>query len=486
MSGNRPGWAMFGAGHLFGGGRGIRSFLAVLIVAYSAIVGVPSGGAIPNHTVAAVKLSATALVMAGTNQILSIPPNTSAFITSYINHTYTDFIAPSGLCIGGSPGCALVAVYTPEQFRPFTGFTDMTLDESVAVGRANLDNCIRGIACTVTPPPYTDTDLTAVTDTSYLVFGESQSANISTYEKAYLIAHPPVGTAVSFDLVSNPNRPNGGLLERFVGAFIPFIGITFNGATPTNSPTTAPLTTVDVARQYDGWADFPTNPLNVLAVLNSILGAGFYHSAYRDIDAPAQLQGYFQDTTYFLERTALVPLLEPLARIPFVGLPLAVALDAPLRVLVETGYDRTINPGQPTPARYLYFPDPIRTLINFAVAIPTGWDDAIAFTTADPTNRPFRTAPQPVYGVGGPPVYAGAVDPYGPVDPAVTAAAADTNTPVNQREIGLAGQRRAPSTAGAPRVRLAPQLSRERKRAAAVHPPSSKIATARVQPADAA
>ena len=97
----------------------------------------------------------------------------------------------------------------------------------------------------------------------------------------------------------------------------------------------------------------------------------------------------------------------------------AKALDPPLRVLVETGYDRTINPGQPTPARYTYFPNPFKTLVDFAVAIPTGWDDAISYVTGGGA-RPFGTAPQPVYGVGGPPVYAGAVDPY--VDPAVPAA----------------------------------------------------------------
>jgi hypothetical protein len=114
----------------------------------------------------------------------------------------------------------------------------------------------------------------------------------------------------------------------------------------------------------------------------------------------------------------------PLALIPVIGMPLARALDAPLRVIIEAGYDRTINPGQPTPAKYSYFPDPVTTLINFAVAIPTGWDDAITSITGNPANRPFHTAPQPVYGVGGPPVYAGAVDPYGPVDPSVAVAAA--------------------------------------------------------------
>jgi hypothetical protein len=103
----------------------------------------------------------------------------------------------------------------------------------------------------------------------------------------------------------------------------------------------------------------------------------------------------------------------PLAQLPLIGPTLAAALDPPLRVLIEAAYDRTINPGQPTPAKFLYIPNPIKTAIDFIVAIPTGWDDAIAYVTGNPVNRPFHSAPQPTYGVGGPPVYTGAVDPCG-------------------------------------------------------------------------
>lgn len=389
------------------------------------------------------RLSATALIMGGTGQPLIIPPDSTGSLRAFLDHTNKDFIAPSGLCVGGDPTCALVAVYTPEQLGPLTGLHDMTLDQSVAVGQANLDNCIRGIACTVTSSPYASTGSQVLTDSSFVVFGESQSANISTYEKAYLIAHPLTGSTVSFDLTANPNRPNGGLIERFVGAYIPFLGITFNGATQTNSPRPSPLTTVDVARQYDGWPDFPTNPFNLLADLNALLGATFLHASYRQIDAPPLLQGYYQDTTYYLEPTALLPLLMPLAQIPFVGIPLAKALDPPLRVLVEAGYDRTINPGQPTPAKYWYFPDPVKTIVNLAIAIPTGWDDAIAYATRNPANRPFGTAPQPTYGIGGPSVYTGAVDPYGPV----SQSAASATSALKSNSAGILAAKRTPARA---------------------------------------
>ena len=121
---------------------------------------------------------------------------------------------------------------------------------------------------------------------------------------------------------------------------------------------------------------------------------------------------------------------------------MAKALDAPLRVLVEAGYNRTINPGAPTPAQWLYVPNPLKTLADFAVAIPTGWDDAIAYATGDPSNRPFHTAPQGVYGVGGPPVDAGSVDPYGPTPPA-QAVAVDRMAPSASSALGAAGTSRA-------------------------------------------
>jgi hypothetical protein len=425
----------------------------------------------------AVGLTATSLVMGGTNQVLSVGPSTPEFLADYLNHIYDDFIAPSGLCVGGDPGCALVAVYTPEQLRPFTGLADMTFDDSVAEGRINLDDCVRGNACIVTEDPYTSTSIRPLTDTSYVISGMSQSAVIASFEKSYLIAHPVAGTTVSFVLTANPNRPNGGFLERFVGGYIPFLGMSFNGATPTNSPQSAPLTTVDITQQYDAWSDFPTNPLNLLADLNAFMGSLYLHHRYLDTDTPALLQGHYQDTTYYLAPAKLLPLLVPVAALPVIGMPIAQLLDAPLRVLVEAGYDRTINPGQPTPAKYLYAPNPITTAINFAVAIPTGWDDAISYVSDDPLNRPFRTEPQPVYGVGGPPVYAGAIDPYGPVAQPSTPAAASSSPkePVAQAVSIPVGPEDGPTADPTAKPRRTPGLARadETKAVAAdrgVHP----------------
>ena len=133
----------------------------------------------------------------------------------------------------------------------------------------------------------------------------------------------------------------------------------------------------------------------------------FLHPNYFGLGEP-ELQGQYGDTTYYLFPTPVLPLLMPVEWVPFIGPPLAVTFDPFLRVLVEAGYDRTINPGQPTPVQWLYHPDLISTAVNLAHSVPTGLDNGISYFTGD---RPFGTAIPGPYGVGGPPVNAGCVGP---------------------------------------------------------------------------
>ena len=311
-------------------------------------------------TMTSVMLAATALIMGGTGHPLSVPEDTPDFIESFVNGANDSYIANSGLCGGG--GCTLVAAYTPEQF-PLTGLNQMTFDQSVEVGRQNLDNCIRAGSCIATKDPYTQTsNAENISDTTYVVYGYSQSGTVATVEKRHLIANPPpAGTDVFFVVTANPNRPHGGALASFPGLHIPFLGVTFNGAMPTDTD----MLTVDVARQYDITAEVPTNPLNLVALLNGALGAVFLHPDYFGLGEP-ELQGQYGDTTYYLFPTPVLPLLMPVEWVPFIGPPLAVTFDPFFRVLAEAGYNRTINPGQPTPVQWLYHPDPIPTVVNLA------------------------------------------------------------------------------------------------------------------------
>lgn len=402
-------------------GRRLVGRFAAAVLLVAAILGGGTPPALRAAVGAAVDLTATALYMGGTGHPLTIPgPDPPSYIDRYVNWAYGNFVGPSGLC---GPICVPAAVFTPAEFWPDTGLDSMTFDESVAVGVANLDDCLRAGPCIVTDPPFTSTGVRTLDDSDFTVFGYSDSATIASIQKSDLIAHPPAGT-VSFVLFASGNRPNGGILARFVGVRLPILGVTFNGATVTNSPQPTPLTTVDAAYQYDIVADFPTNPLNLLADVNALIGSSYDHPEFGT--GTALLQGQFQDSTYYLFPAGTLPLLRPLTVLPWLGPLLATVLDPPLRVLVETGYDRTINPGAPTPAKYLYVPNPIATAVNLLAAIPTGWDNGIAYLTGDPADRPFGTTAPGPYGVGGPPVDAGAIDPYGPPTPlgALTAASA--------------------------------------------------------------
>jgi pimeloyl-ACP methyl ester carboxylesterase len=222
----------------------------------------------------------------------------------------------------------------PASIAPFStgGLSDPTWNDSVAQGLAAL---------TADQP-----------ESGATITGYSQGAVVAT---EYKRANPDEN--INYVLVENPNRPNGGVLERFDGLTVPILNITFNGATPVNDSPAATGHTVDISRQYDGWSDFPAYPLNVLADANAIAGIYYLHGSTQDLGDSA-LNGlktptntiYYQshgDTEYYLIPTDELPIL-----MPFNGIvpdPVLKALDPPLRYLVELGYDRD-DYSTPTPA----------------------------------------------------------------------------------------------------------------------------------------
>lgn len=257
-------------------------------------------------------------------------------------------------------------VSTPEQFWPATGLTDISFDTSVARGVQSLDDAVR------------------TTSGTKVVVGYSQSAAIATLEKRHLDALRAAGATdipgtddLSFVLVANPNRPNGGILERFNGLSIPLLGVSFDGATPDDG-----YQTTDVARQYDAIADFPEYPLNVLADVNALLGYVYLHPNYGsgvvDLSDPTTYQAYTSgNTTYYLVYTQHLPLLQPLRDI---GVP-AAALDLvepALRVMIELGYDRTPEKmGVATPAKLFRPIDPEKLAADLSAALHKGVHDAL-------------------------------------------------------------------------------------------------------------
>jgi hypothetical protein len=322
MAGRRLRWLV--AGMLASGGAGLLTLTSSMNAAF------------------AYGSDGTALIMGGAFNPGPNPLYVQEVDANYINYHLWPLY----------PGYQAIPQYTPEQFWPVSGLNSLTFDQSVAQGVTDLN---KGI-------------------TEYLpggpvgVFGYSESATVATDEMRNLMALPvdqrPDPTQLAFTLVGDPNNPDGGILERFVGLYIPILDVSFNGATPPDTPYPTDIFTI----QYDGVADAPQYPIDLPSDLNALLGYFYLHSDYPTLPdtafnagsvlpCPAPCAslpispGYDGVTHYYEMLTQNLPLLDPLRSIPFLGNPLADLMQPDLRVIVDLGYgDGYAN--VPTPADF--------------------------------------------------------------------------------------------------------------------------------------
>jgi PE-PPE domain/PE family len=235
-------------------------------------------------------------------------------------------------------GQTLQGLFTPEQLNPITGPKSLTLNQSVALGVTILDNQL-----------FAELSNPANPNNTVTVFGYSQSSIISALEMQNLAAgtsafgaNPPNVNQLNFVLVGNEMNPNGGLLSRFPNLTIPSLGLTFYGAMDANTP----YHVANYTLEYDGFADFPKYPLNVVSDVNAVAGIVFVHTTYLStpqavINSATTLTtspGYTGNTTYFMIPTQNLPLLDPLRLLPGIGNPLADLIQPDLQVIVNLGY----------------------------------------------------------------------------------------------------------------------------------------------------
>lgn len=334
-----------------------------------------------------------------------IPPFTANDVSIFIGGTGVPIPSPSFVTRANDlyvrSGLALTTLVTPEQLYPITGVRSMTLDASVAEGVTILENALY--------------DQIVTQGNSVTVFGISQSAIISSLLMRNLAdgtsvfgATPPLANQLSFVLTGNEMNPNGGMLSRFPGLSLPSIGLTFYGATPAD--TIYPV--ANYTLEYDGFADFPRYPINLLADLNAIMGIIYVHPTYLDL-TPAQVDGALQlptspgytgNTTYYMIRTENLPLLEPLRAIPGIGNPLANLIQPNMKVLVNLGYG---DPNYGFSTSYADVPTPFGFLPNIPPqiigdALVAGTQQGIAHFTSDiqslaaqPVTLPSFALPSP-------------------------------------------------------------------------------------------
>lgn len=131
----------------------------------------------------------------------------------------------------------------------------------------------------------------------------------------------------------------------------------FGGRRPTTAtgdawlPENSPYQGIEVIRQYDGWADWPDDESNFLAVANAFIGMLTTHIDYKSVDlddpnnvryTPDLSNGDPGNVTYVWVPNDVLPL------VAWAG-PLAPMLDNMLRPIVEAGYNRPVTIPDPTP-----------------------------------------------------------------------------------------------------------------------------------------
>jgi hypothetical protein len=229
------------------------------------------------------------------------------------------------------------------------------------------------------------------------VFGFSQSAVIASLEMEQLDpAGTPSDLPAQFVLAGDLMNPNGGIFERFDGLSLPSLGLNFYGATPADDfPTTI------YTLEYDGYADFPRYPIDILSDLNAIEGTGYVHSTYAEL-TPAELATAIQlptsgatETTYYMIPTDNLRLLDPLRDIPVVGNPVADLLQPDLTYLVNLGYGDPLYGWSTAPANvatpFGLFP-PLSDFEQLPGLLASGTEEGIQNFISDLTG----TGPSPV------------------------------------------------------------------------------------------
>ena len=335
--------------------------------------------------------SAAAVQAAAATQPVILGPSGVPIPSKYYVDTVTDWYVLPNSPGGVNPS---QVVFTPEGLYPITGVKSLPLNTSVNQGLTILSDTLK----------------TLPGGTTTTVFGYSQSAIIgSLLQEDYIPPGSPyvppkfplptiptdLRDSINFVFVGNEMNPNGGFLSRFPNLTLPSLGINFYGGTPQNLyPTT------NYTREYDGFADFPRYPLNVLADLNAGLGIVFVHPKYapdlncktfcltkQEVTDAIALPTTSPTQKYYFMPTENLPLLEPLRLIPLIGNPIADLIQPVLKVIVNLGYGdpahgftSATQPDANVVVPFGLFPDvsPVEVLSQLVAGVQQGVRDFVA------------------------------------------------------------------------------------------------------------
>ena len=184
------------------------------------------------------------------------------------------------------------------------------------------------------------------TDGPVVVIGESMGSMVAWRVAEELAKSTDPRTAdISLVLIA---PPEAGIAEYFKeGTFIPVLNYTITRIRQSPYPTTV------VIGEYDGWADPPDRPWNLISSANALLGTQFVHGPpifTADVSGLTPVDDGSPDDnvkTYFVP-TEQLPLTQVFRE---VGVPGALVdkADEVLRPIVDAGYVRHDQPGDTRP-----------------------------------------------------------------------------------------------------------------------------------------
>ncbi|MCV7012376.1 PE-PPE domain-containing protein [Mycolicibacterium madagascariense] len=226
------------------------------------------------------------------------------------------------------PGTTGVALDYPAQLGPISGPGALSGDASTDIGAQKLDAMIKDLYVKGQP---------------LAVAGLSEGTLVIDQELVALQNDPnaPAPADLTFYVFGDMARGLGHMY--FSGMTVPFFGKTF-GPLPDSQ-----YDTVVVNEQWDGWANPPDRPWNLLADVNAAMGAVYTYKGSNDhsqssLDSMADAVLVSQTTssrggvtsTYIVPRKQL-PITKPLLQL---GVPQATVdqIDDLLRPLIATGY----------------------------------------------------------------------------------------------------------------------------------------------------
>ena len=185
--------------------------------------------------------------------------------------------------------------------------------DSISTGVVNLNTALRS------------------TPGQKIVLAHSQGAQVASHWMRQYANDPtaPGPSELTFILFGNPLRSTGGYI---IGRHE--VGGTIGQPTPRN--TKWPI--IDVARRYDGWADWVQDSNNQWAVDNAIAGRRSLHPKYEQVDIYSATNTVWQsgNTTYVLTKEDNLPLWDNNSEYP-------LGVLSAMRAYIERAYSRPSN-----------------------------------------------------------------------------------------------------------------------------------------------